>query len=66
MQKHPKNQREMRYCLRCGKKFMSSGIGNRICGRCKFTINESDKDGESLVCGSYIDPDFRQSPIYRN
>lgn len=30
-----KNQEKMRTCLSCGKEFLSSWIGNRICPKCK-------------------------------
>jgi hypothetical protein len=30
-----KNEEKMRRCMKCGREFLSSWIGNRICPKCK-------------------------------
>lgn len=33
-------ERKERSCLRCGKRFMSAWVGNRICSRCSNRVND--------------------------
>jgi ribosomal protein L37E len=51
-----KNDRKKRICLRCGKKFDSYGVQNRICIHCNF-INKGynmQEEGMYRICiGKY-------------
>lgn len=31
-----------RKCLKCGDDFLSNGVGNRLCPRCKLSIEHKD------------------------
>jgi len=43
---------KQRPCLTCGRPFMSEGIHNRICPKCKIT--HADKDTSSYAIGRAI------------
>jgi len=40
-----------RKCLRCGDKFMSAGIGNRVCQHCKESTVWRSGTGDYSVFG---------------
>ena len=43
----PKIQKQARKCLKCSKLFMSEGMNNRICDRCKDGSDWSDSNSLS-------------------